>query len=445
MLKDDYRKLFDSISPDAALEQRTRREIMDMLHPKEKHRNRLRRAACIAAAVLLLIGTALAVVRASGILDRLFRGEAPSRQAQEAVVRDSMQVSKNGVTLKLDEYLFDRNTLHLGWTVSSEREGDVFYTSSYSYCYTSPGDEILSEESIGGAYGAYSSSDVGDGALVQLNGAQPSHSSYAGYGYKVMPEGSINTRVVIHAYETDFARTDVEDALELIYADPGEPASLALENARQIGVDPDHLTAVNGYNAYNEALQRLLDGGMDWDVAHEAALTESGIFRELAVLEMNVDIDPGRAAEPRFSLDGARSYVLADATVILKTLTIDTASTILEYDVIPDDASGVTGLNALELSYLLFDQDGKPLNAAYMLSAYGRETDPIDGKRAFGFTHEGNPLPEAVTAITFVPRGQLERREGESSDDYALRVKAAADAEQCFTVEIQSSGETTSD
>ena len=132
MLKDDYRKLFDSISPDAALEQRTRREIMDMLHPKGKHRNRLRRAACIAAAALLLIGTALAVVRASGILDRLFRGEAPSRQAQEAVVRDYMQVSKNGVTLKLDEYLFDRNTLHLGWTVSSEREGDVFYTSSYS-------------------------------------------------------------------------------------------------------------------------------------------------------------------------------------------------------------------------------------------------------------------------------------------------------------------------
>ena len=80
-----------------------------------------------------------------------------------------------------------------------------------------------------------------------------------------------------------------------------------------------------------------------------------------------------------------------------------------------------------------------------MLSAYGREIDPIDGKRAFGFTHEGNPLPEAVTAITFVPRGQLERREGESSDDYALRVKAVADAEQCFTVEIQSSGETTSD
>ena len=104
---------------------------------------------------------------------------------------------------------------------------------------------------------------------------------------------------------------------------------------------------------------------------------------------------------------------------------------------IPDDASGVTGSNMLGLSYLLFDQDGKPLNAAYMLSAYGREIDPIDGKRAFAFTHDGNPLSEAVTAITFVPRGQTEHREGDSSDDYALRVKAAADADRCFTVKIQ--------
>ena len=104
MLKDDYRKLFDSISPDAALEQRTRKEIMDMLHPKRKYRNNVRRAVCLVAAMLLLVGTAFAVMTTSGILDRLFRNGEPSQQALESIVRDSMQVSENGVTLNMDEF-----------------------------------------------------------------------------------------------------------------------------------------------------------------------------------------------------------------------------------------------------------------------------------------------------------------------------------------------------
>ena len=437
MLKDDYRTLFDSISPDAALEQRTRKEIMDMLHPKRKYRNNVRRAVCLVAAMLLLVGTAFAVMTASGILGRLFRNGEPSQQALDSIVRDSMQVSDNGVTLNMDEYLFDQSTLHLGWTVSSEREKDVFYTSSYHYSYSNPDDEILAEESIGGVYGAYGSGDVGDGLLVHLNGENPSHDSYAGYGYKSMPEGTINTRVIVHAYETDYELTDVESAYDLAFVDPGDPASLALEGARQIGVDANHKTAINGYNAYNEALQKLLADGMDWDAAHEAAFVESGIFKEVAVLELNVSIEPSEAAEPNFKLDGERTYELSDATVILKTLTVDTASTIVEYTVIPDKPVNSDGSQSLGLSYLFFDQDGNPLNAEYMMGAYGTEIDPIDGKQAFAISHDGNPLPETVTAITFVPRGQIERMENEPSNDYYLRVKEAADEDQCFTVELR--------
>lgn len=145
--------------------------------------------------------------------------------------------------------------------------------------------------------------------------------------YKSMPEGTINTRVVVHAYETDYELADVESAYDLAFVDPGDPASLALEGARQIGVDANHKTAINGYNAYNETLQKLLADGMDWDAAHEAAFVESGIFKEVAVLELNVSIEPSEAAEPNFKLDGERTYELSDATVILKTLTVDTAST----------------------------------------------------------------------------------------------------------------------
>lgn len=437
MLKDDYRNLFDSISPDAALEQRTRKEIMDMLNSQKKHRNSVRRTVCLAAAMILLVGTAFAVVTTSGILDRLFRNGKPSQQAIESIVKDSVQVSENGVTLNMDEYLFDQNTLHLGWSVISERENDVFYTSFYEYSYTNPDDEVLAAESIGGVYGAYGSDDVGDGILIHLNSENPCHGSYAGYGYKSMPEGTINTRVVVRAYETDYELTDVVSAYDFAFVDEGDPASLTLENARQIGIDANHMAAVNGYDAYNKALQKLLDDGMEWDAAHESAFVESGIFKEVAVLELNVSIEPGEAAEPRFRLEGERTYELSDATVILKTLTVDTASTIVEYTVIVDRTIDADGLTSLGLSYLFFDQNGNPLNSEYMMGAYGTEIDAIDNKKAFEITHDGNPLPETVTAITFVPRGQMERMENEPSNDYYLRVKEAAEEDRCFTVEIR--------
>ena len=433
MFRDDYKRLLDSVSPSAALEQQTEREILEMLYPNKRHRKHIRRALCIAAAALLLIGGAFAAIHSSGILDRLFGDDEPTQKAIEAVVRDSMQVSENGVTLNMDEYLFDNNTLHLGWTVSSEREGNIFYSSSYAYSYTSPEDEILAEESIGGAYGAYGSSDVGDGILVQLNPENPSHYSYCGYGYRTPPEGTINTRITVHAYETDFELTDVESAFDLAFVESYDPASMELEKARLLGVDENHMSSVNGYEAYCDALQKLLAEGMEWDAANEAAYVESGIFKEVAVLELNVSVDPGMAAEPRFKLDGERRYELPDATVILKTLSVDTASTIIEYDVIAEESAAVNGLG---LAYIFFDQDGNSLEPDYIFGAYGAEVEAPEGKQAWQIAHDGNPLPETVTAITFVPRGQLERMENEPTVNYLMRVKEAADPAACFTVEL---------
>lgn len=437
MFKDEYRKMMQALEPSLSLKQQTEREILEMLHPNRKQRNHIRRAICIAAAVLLLIGGAFAAIRTSGILERIFGDDKPSQAALEAIVRDSMQVCENGVTLNMDEYLFDNNTLHLGWTVSSEREGNVFYSSSYTYSYTSPEDEILAEESIGGTYGAYGSSDVGDGILVQLNPEYHSNYSYSGYGYKTSPEGTINTRVTVHAYETDFELTEVESAFDLAFADSYDPASMELEKVRKIGIDENHRSSVNGYEAYSDALQKLLAEGMGWDAAHEAAYVESGIFKEIAVLELNLDIDPGRAAEARFKLNGERKFELPDATVILKTLNVDTASTVIEYDVITDKTANVNGLNSLGLAYVFFDQDGNALEPAYIQGAYGTEIEAPEGKQAWRITHDGNPLPETVTAITFVPRGQLERMENEPTQDYLLRVKTAADPAACFTVELK--------
>lgn len=95
------------------------------------------------------------------------------------------------------------------------------------------------------------------------------------------------------------------------------------------------------------------------------------------MLELNISIEPGNAAESRFKLDGERTFEPSDATVIPKILTVDTVSAIIEYDAITDKS--VNAEESLCLSYLFFAQDGNPLNAEYMMGAYGAEIDPIDG------------------------------------------------------------------
>ena len=434
MLKDDYRKLFDSISPDAALEQRTGKEIIEMLNPKKRQRTSIRRTVCIAAAMLLIVGTAFAAVSASGILARLFPNGEPSQQAMESVVANAAQVSENGVTLNLDEYLVDQNTLHLGWTVSSQRETDVFYTTAYELIYSNAADEALANESIGGVYGPHSSSEIGNNMLAHLSKDAPAFSGFADYGYMGSLTAPVEAKVIIRAYETDHTVASVDSAMDLYYAE--DPAVAALENAKQVGVDPEHRSSINGYTAFVAALDKLIAEGMDENSVEEAALIESGIFREIAVLEAAVTIEPGQTAVPRFCLNKEMRFELSDASIILKTLNLDTASTIVEYEVHTEKEFNASNAAANGVTYILFDQNGNPLNADYALSMSLQQLDDIDGKRAWKVALSGNPLPENMTAITFVPTAVLERNEGEASNAFFFRMAEQAVESQCFTVEI---------
>lgn len=424
----EFRRCFDSVSPSVRLECETERKIIEMLQPKVK--KQLRRTACIAvAAIVLCIGAAFAAASASGILDRLFGGAQPSQQALQAVVHDAVQTSREGVRVNVDEYLFDRNSLHMGWTVSSDRDTPVYYTTDCEISYASAADASIAENSVGGSLGASSSGEVGDNQLLCLTNKTPRHSGYLDVGYAEALNGSVHARLVVRAYETDF------EAVELATADSWdliEDQALAsgLEAQRQLGITSTQLTRIDGYAAFNEALDRLVDSGMDFDQANEAALVESGCFRELTVLELNLDIEPACADAPRFTLDAPRRYELADAVVTLETLTVDTASTIVEYTIEaqqdPDAFLGGLGL-------VLLDQSGAPLNADYALSM---SAQPVDGKNdLWRVSVGGNPLPESVTAITFVRPAALKRQQ-ESSNDYYRRMADAADPSCRFTIQL---------
>ena len=434
MPKDAIRDLFDSVTPDASIVLKTEREIRNMLNrKKEKRFIPVKAAAIVLAACLVLTGTALAALNASGILARLFPSGNVNKTAEENIVINAAQAAKGGITLNMDEYLIDQNTMHLGWTVTSAREKDVFYTTAYELIYTNPADEALAENSIGGHYGSTSSMEIGNDMMAHLSKASPAFSGYTDYGYNGSITSPIQAKVIVRAYETDYEITGIEKIMDLF--DPESDIVKSLETSKKIGVDALHRSTIGGYSAFIKARDKHLHEGMDIDTASELALVESGVFKEVAVVEAAVVIEPGQAPEERYSLSEAMEFVLPDKTVLLKTLTIDSASTIIEYDVITNSGTDAAGILKDGLYYILFDQDGKPLTADYYIGMEGGEEAPMpDGRRVWNIIHSGNPLPEDVTAITFVPKGTLERLDMEPSNDYFNRIKAAASPESCFTV-----------
>lgn len=436
-MKKEFYELFDSISPDASVVDRTEKEINEMLFEKMNKRAMMRRTVCIAlAACLMLAGAAFAAVSVSGILDRLYPNNEPSQHALETLVVNAASAQQNGITVNIDEYLIDQNSLHMGWTVSSQREKDIFYTTNYELVYTSAGDEALAENSIGGQYGGYSSAEAGDATLVHLDKGTPQFSGNMGYGYKSNPSSPIEAKLIVHAYETDYMPVNIDGSnIDLRYTD--DPAVAALENAKQIGVDSERMTNISGYSAYNTALDKLMADGMDFDTACEAALTESGVFTEVASIELTVTIQPEQAAAPLFTLSGEQRFELSDATVFLKKLSVGTASTVVEYEVHTKKDFDESNIIGNGVTYILFDQDGNPLNEAYALGMDIQHLEDKAGKHVWHVNQSGNPLPETVTAITFVPTANLARQEGESSNAYFLRMRKQAEDGQCFTVAIR--------
>ena len=436
MPKNAIRDLFDSVTPDASIVLETEREIKNMLNKRNEKRHIPMKAALIAlAALLVLTGTALAALNASGILERLFPNGNINEQAKKNIVTNAVSAESNGIILNMDEYLVDQNTMHMGWTVTSEREKDVFYTTAYELVYTNPADQLLAENSIGGRYGSTSSIDIGNDMMVHLSKAAPAYSSFTDYGYNGSLTSPIYAKVIIRAYETDYAISEIVQVMDLY--EPDSEIVKALEKEKKVAIDALHRSTIAGYSAFIEARDKYLRDGMDIDEASERALVESGVFREVAYVEAAVTIEPGQAPKARYTLPEPMYFELADRTVILKTLTLDSASTIIEYDVLTSSDTDENVILKNGLYYILFDQIGNPLTADCGIGMEGGEAEPApDGRRVWNIVHSGNPIPENVTAITFVPKGTLERKELESSNDYFNRIKNASDPESCFTVYI---------
>ena len=438
MLKDDYRAIYDRIQPSRSLETETEAQIMAHFDGKKRIKPVSRTAVIAIALAVLLVGTAIAATLQSNILSNLFRGRTPSPEAEAALVRDAGQVSDAGITLKLDEYLADRNTLNLSWTVASERDEPVYYVT---WAEIDDHGLTAADEAQGYVPGfPYGSSDesVGDGAIVRLAPGENAYTSFSAWDWPSGIDRTLTARVYVRAFTTELTAEQTEfDAAELCHAEPGDPAYGAAKDIEAAGGIPMAgnlpLCYVNGYNAYRQALG---DGAEPGEICD--ALEASGLFRPLTALTVEVEIaTPADTAG--FELAEPQTFELSGRTVVLKAVKFDIASTLIQYDVILDNDADA---NAATCWYLVAGPDGKVKNVEWSLSLSGIDAEPAEQGQAsraiLHYTVGGDsPVTDLPESLTFIPVSDLPRREGEPSTAYWQRVADQAKVEDCFTIKLK--------
>ncbi len=437
MLREDYKAAFDRIQPDRALEIKTQARIAARLNGKGWAKRRGRMAAFALVIAILLIGTAIAASLHSNILKRIFGSRMPSQEAEAALVRNADQAGDSGVRLALDEYLVDQSTLNLSWSVSSARDEPVYYVT-----WAEIDDYGLSarDEAQGYVPGfPYGGSDesIGDGAIVRLTPDADTYTSWCSFGWAHGIDRQLTARVHVCAFTADMQAVQTQySAVELCFAEPGDAAYnaiRALEASGVLGVAADlPLCYVNSYEAFQRALG---DGTESTEIC--AALTDSGLFRPLTELTVEVEIAPPSAAAD-YELASPVMFDLSGRTVVLQAMRFDTASVLIQYDVVVNDASDA---DPAYTWYLLAAPDGKVKNVEWHLSM-SCEVETVERNEqtctVLHYVLSGeSPVTELPDSLTFIPTQKVDRRDGEAPAEYWQRIAEQARAEDCFTVALE--------
>ena len=445
MIREEYKRAFADILPDPALEAQTERMATQMFMKNTRPARRF--SAVLVAAIVFVLAASIAVAATiqSGILNHLFIYDEPSEAAQKAVVHGGESATDEGVTLAITEYLMDSNTLHVAWNVTSERDEPVYYTTDYELIDSQTANEQDDDNSF---FSSRASEGIGDTVLTQLTPEQASHADYMGRGYRSAPDSPVTVKIRVRAFTTKLTPVEMRDDLLIPITAEEQRDYQAMATANQIGVTADGRSRLNEYAAYKTALEKLLaerdstyyPDGDRYDRIHEDALVESGLMQPLTELVCTVSV-PVQTSDPANSAGtGESEFILPDRKVVIREFSMDVASTVLSYDIYPDDESTWDG-NWMGNGwwYLLVDAEGNVLNPAIGLNISAHDNEESRGEGEPLCIHvdcDGNPAPEIPEYVTFVPTCALERKENESSFDYYARMAALADPADCFRVNL---------
>ena len=131
-------------------------------------------------------------------------------------------------------------------------------------------------------------------------------------------------------------------------------------------------------------------------------------------------------------------FDLSGRTVVLQAMRFDTASVLIQYDVVVNDASDA---DPAYTWYLLAAPDGKVKNVEWHLSM-SCEVETMERNEqtctVLHYVLSGeSPVTELPDSLTFIPTQKVDRRDGEAPAEYWQRIAEQARAEDCFTVALE--------
>ncbi len=129
--REKLRLLYPPVSP--AFEKTVRQTLQNFQNEKEQPvmKKKISLGLAVALVLILLTISAAIALTQSDLLDRLFGGDqSVPEAAQEMIRQPDTSVAAQDVTVTLNEYLYDGETLHLHWTVSSNTDRQVMITMS---------------------------------------------------------------------------------------------------------------------------------------------------------------------------------------------------------------------------------------------------------------------------------------------------------------------------
>ncbi len=410
---------------------RMRSTLLRLEAPKRRI-SRPKPVLVLAAALLAVLMASVAVAQAvdSGILARLFGNSQPSEEAQILLKTGLDSASSEGVTITVDELLFDGRSLNCDWTLSSEREGMVYLLSGVRLEGAS--EDLLA---VGGSLGMTTSVNVGDNVLAALGEAGEVSAPLSQKGWAqinfVEPLTEEATLVITaHAYTSDLTPVPVDSFYPGVEVDEqtwvattddladAQDVCARLEANRQIGVYGDlgdYTAQIADYPAFEAALADFPDD-MDWDQANIDAHEASGLLQPLTVLEIRLPLIPDTGTTTTF---GPETFEMDNCRVEVHSLSFSPALTCASISVYPKEAVSMEELFT-NYRFFLADDQGNPL----LMNVDGNLVDGEAGVACYEMELSGAPLAEIPESIHLIRVSG--RKEGEGVVSHYKRLFAEA-------------------
>ena len=396
----------------------------DTLKEIEKMKKRRKFTIALAAALIAALALAsVAVAQAidSGILTRLFGEKEVPPQVAELLQSDVNTFTQNGITMSVDELLFDGRSINWQWSISSEREDAIFALIGYEI--NGVDDSFIESDNNRGGSG---SGNVGDNALTMLGAAGEvnaplTNTCDAQFNFKkpINHEFTVTVNALIYTTELTPVLTD-----ELY---PDEALSSKWEQAGQIGVRAEgdyYIARLTEYPAFTGALlaSPLLQtseydaDGSIWNQANINAHEESGLMKKITEISVTVPVKPVESAD-LLTVFGPETFEMDDCTLIVEEAAFSPVSVTMDMRIYPKEAKEGDSF----FTYRVFASAN---GEAWYLNLSGEEKTDENGNLYYDVNLDGPPVTEIPGEITFIRVD--ERCEGEMyMDQYQRLIREA--------------------